>query len=88
MFTQIQLLGFFDLFFFAIYSIMNEHASISYVNGIVEIRPAEKGAKIKINGQPVTGTQTLTNKDRVMFGMQLINNILIINLTILYFVVR
>lgn len=48
---------------------MNEHAQISLLNGVVELRPAEQGAKIKINGQPVTGTQTLVNKDRVMFGM-------------------
>lgn len=47
---------------------MNEHANVTNESGVVELRPAEQGAKIKINGQPVTGTQTLVNKDRVMFG--------------------
>lgn len=50
-------------------SILCEHAIISYDKGTAELRPAEQGAKIKINGQPVTGTQTLANKDRVLFGM-------------------
>lgn len=49
-------------------SILKEHAQVKLVDGIVEMKPAEKGAKIKINGQPVTGTHTLVNKDRVLFG--------------------
>ena len=52
-----------------LYSILSEHAVLT-LNGSVEIKPAEVGAKIKINGQPVTGTQTLVNKDRVLFGMK------------------
>ncbi|XP_067934246.1 kinesin-like protein KIF28 [Watersipora subatra] len=49
-------------------SILSEHATLTCSGVTVELKPAEQGAKIKINGQPVTGTQTLVNKDRVMFG--------------------
>ena len=37
-------------------------------NGEFEIKPGSPGAKIKVNGNPVTGSQTLENKDRVLFG--------------------
>jgi len=50
------------------YSILREHAILTVSDGQVDIRPAEQGAKIKVNGQPVTGTQTLVNKDRILFG--------------------
>lgn len=49
-------------------SILKQHAILSSVNGMIDLKPAEHGAKIKINGQPVTGTHTLVNKDRVLFG--------------------
>mgnify|MGYP001796399272 CR=1 FL=1 len=51
-------------------SISKEHAVLVLKDGTVELKPAELGAKIKINGQPVTGTQTLVNKDRVLFGTE------------------
>ena len=49
-------------------SIVKNHAVIANVNGAFEIKPGSPGAKIKINGNPVTGSQTLENKDRVLFG--------------------
>lgn len=49
-------------------SIVKHHAVIECKDGQYEIKPASTGAKIKVNGSPVTGTQTLENKDRILFG--------------------
>ncbi|XP_074645604.1 kinesin-like protein KIF28 isoform X2 [Tubulanus polymorphus] len=50
-------------------SIMKNHAVIVVKgDGEAEIRPGDKGAKTKINGTPLTGTRTLTHKDRILFG--------------------
>lgn len=49
-------------------SILKQHAILKFSGDSVELIPAEQGAKIKVNGQPLTGAQTLVNKDRVLFG--------------------
>lgn len=54
--------------FTSTFSILKEHAIVTVDRDSVELKPAEQGAKIKINGQPLTGPQTLVNKDRVLFG--------------------
>ena len=48
---------------------MKEHAAISNTGNEIEIRPASPGAKIKVNGSPITGAQILMHKDRILFGM-------------------
>lgn len=58
----------FELFVFPIFSIQKQHAVITSRKGEVEIEPASTGAKIKVNGMPLTGKTTLNHKDRVLFG--------------------
>ncbi|CAH1778943.1 unnamed protein product [Owenia fusiformis] len=49
-------------------SISKEHAIVKNSKGGCEIKPAGAGAKIKVNGQPLTGARDLVHKDRVLFG--------------------
>ncbi|XP_076469926.1 kinesin-like protein KIF28 isoform X2 [Babylonia areolata] len=49
-------------------SIQKQHAVITNRKGEVEIEPAVQGAKIKVNGMPLTGKTTLSHHDRVLFG--------------------
>ena len=49
-------------------SIMKEHAIINVADDEITIKPASKGAKIKVNGSPLTGERVLLHKDRLMMG--------------------
>ena len=49
-------------------SIVKNHAVIVNTGGEFEIKPGSPGAKIKVNGNPVTGSHALENKDRILFG--------------------
>jgi hypothetical protein len=49
-------------------SIQQQHAVITSKKGEVEIEPASQGAKIKVNGMPLTGKISLNHLDRVLFG--------------------
>lgn len=49
-------------------SIMKEHAVINNAGDEITIKPATKGAKIKVNGAPLTGERTLNHKDRLLLG--------------------
>lgn len=49
-------------------SISKEHAIITYVDGVVSIKPASNGAKTKVNGILLSGEQVLVHHDRVLFG--------------------
>ncbi|XP_070198402.1 kinesin-like protein KIF28 isoform X3 [Littorina saxatilis] len=49
-------------------SIQKQHAVIINRKGEIEIEPASQGAKIKVNGMPLTGKVTLNHQDRVLFG--------------------
>ncbi|XP_023930292.1 kinesin-like protein KIF28P isoform X2 [Lingula anatina] len=49
-------------------SIMKQHAVVTNSGGDYEIKPGAKGAKIKVNGMPLTGPRPLAHKDRVLFG--------------------
>ena len=53
---------------FLVCSIQKQHAVITSRKGDVEIEPASQGAKIKVNGMPLTGKINLNHKDRVLFG--------------------
>ena len=53
---------------FLVCSIQKQHAVITSRKGDVEIEPASQGAKIKVNGIPLTGKINLNHKDRVLFG--------------------
>ena len=49
-------------------SIQKNHASVTYANNEVVLKPLTQGAKTKVNGTPLTGEQKLEHNDRVMFG--------------------
>jgi kinesin family member 1 len=50
-------------------SILSEHAIVASSNsGQVTIRPAQIGAKIKVNGIQIDGSRVLEHKDRILFG--------------------
>lgn len=49
-------------------SILDNHAIIKNENGEIEIKAAQNGARIKVNGIDLTGSKVLENKDRVLFG--------------------
>jgi len=50
------------------FSIQKEHATITYENDEFVIKPGTSGAKIKVNGAPLTGERKLEHQDRVLFG--------------------
>lgn len=49
-------------------SILSEHAIFLNEKGTITLKPAEIGAKIKVNGAPIDGPVTLENNDRILFG--------------------
>ncbi|XP_070576240.1 kinesin-like protein KIF28 isoform X2 [Ptychodera flava] len=49
-------------------SIQKNHAVITNEGGEVTLQPGGPGAKIKVNGAPLTGPRTLEHLDRVLFG--------------------
>ncbi|XP_065676074.1 kinesin-like protein KIF28 [Hydra vulgaris] len=49
-------------------SISSEHAIITNKNGEVSVKPANSGAKTKVNGIVITGEQILKHHDRLLFG--------------------
>ncbi|KAL4235255.1 hypothetical protein ACF0H5_006893 [Mactra antiquata] len=50
-------------------SIQKQHAIMRCKKGVVELEPTTgSGAKIKVNGVPVTGNKKLSHKDRLLFG--------------------
>lgn len=61
--TQLKALS---SFFF--YSILKQHALIKSANCEITIGPASMGAKIKVNGMPLTGERVLKHFDRILFG--------------------
>jgi kinesin family protein 1 len=50
-------------------SVMENHAIIKKDNNEIEIKAAQVGARIKVNGVDLTGSKVLEHKDRVLFGM-------------------
>uniref|UniRef100_H2ZMC6 Kinesin-like protein n=1 Tax=Ciona savignyi TaxID=51511 RepID=H2ZMC6_CIOSA len=49
-------------------SIQKQHASITFDNEEIVIKPATSGARIKVNGAPLTGERKLEHNDRVLLG--------------------
>nr|XP_026689448.1 kinesin-like protein KIF28P isoform X4 [Ciona intestinalis] len=49
-------------------SIQKQHASIMFDNEEIVIKPASNGARIKVNGAPLTGERKLEHHDRVLLG--------------------
>ncbi|KAK2181347.1 hypothetical protein NP493_403g07034 [Ridgeia piscesae] len=49
---------------------INKHHAILTVSdkGEAELKPADQGAKTKLNGLPLTGPTVLSHKDRILFG--------------------
>ena len=48
--------------------ILENHAIIKNEKNEIEIKPAQVGAQIKVNGVDLTGPRILKHKDRVLFG--------------------
>lgn len=49
-------------------SIQKQHAKVTNENQEIQLMPASPGAKIKVNGVPLTGPHVLQHLDRVVFG--------------------
>ncbi|XP_071824596.1 kinesin-like protein KIF28 isoform X3 [Apostichopus japonicus] len=49
-------------------SIQKQHAKVTNESGDIQLMPASPGAKIKVNGVPLTGPHALQHLDRVVFG--------------------
>ncbi|XP_077982390.1 kinesin-like protein KIF28 isoform X2 [Glandiceps talaboti] len=49
-------------------SIQKNHAVVTNESGEISLKPGGPGAKIKINGTPLTGARVLDHLDRVLFG--------------------
>jgi len=49
-------------------SIQKNHATVSYNEEEIVIKPVTAGARIKVNGFPLTGERKLEHNDRVIFG--------------------
>ena len=50
------------------FSIQKNHATVSYNEEEIVIKPVTAGARIKVNGFPLTGERKLEHNDRVIFG--------------------
>lgn len=48
--------------------IQKQHALINMNGSELTIKPASPGAKIRVNGQPLTGERTLYHNDRLILG--------------------
>ena len=55
------------------FSIQKQHATVSYDNEEIVIKPGSTGARIKVNGAPLTGERKLEHNDRVLLGKLLVN---------------
>jgi len=54
---------------FLVCSINKHHAILTVSDkGEAELKPADQGAKTKLNGLPLTGPTVLSHKDRILFG--------------------
>ncbi|XP_012936827.1 kinesin-like protein KIF28P [Aplysia californica] len=49
-------------------SIQKKHAVFTNEGGEVSVKPGSDGAKIRVNGVPITGSRVLEHMDRVIFG--------------------
>ncbi|CAK8695890.1 unnamed protein product [Clavelina lepadiformis] len=49
-------------------SIQKQHASVTYDNDEIVIKPGSTGARTKVNGAPLTGERKLEHHDRVLLG--------------------
>lgn len=49
-------------------SIQKQHAKVTNEDGDIQLMPASPGAKIKVNGVPLTGPHALQHLDRIVFG--------------------